>query len=82
MALCDDLPASYVGNLAELPKRCRDAIQEDRKRWALATKIFREKSDMEIRTWLRSQYPDEYREDMRRRLIMIRQGRAKSAPSA
>lgn len=59
-------------NLANLPPEQRQAIEQDKQRWNTAAKLSAEKQPPEIRTWLARQSDEEFREDMRRRLNVIR----------
>lgn len=62
-------------NLAQLPIEQRQAIEQDKRRWQEANQLTNTKRPDEIRAWLMKQLDDEYREDMRRRLNIIRRNR-------
>lgn len=62
-------------NLANLPAEERAAIELDKRRWMEAHTMTQSKRPDEIRAWLMRQLDDEYREDMRRRLNVIRLNR-------
>ncbi len=62
-------------NLAQLPMEQRQAIEQDKRRWQEANQLTNTKRPDEIRAWLMKQLDDEYREDMRRRLNIIRRNR-------
>lgn len=62
-------------NLANLPAEERAAIELDKRRWMEAHTMTQTKRPDEIRAWLMRQLDDEYREDMRRRLNVIRLNR-------
>ncbi len=62
-------------NLAQLPLEQRQAIEQDKRRWQEANQLTNTKRPDEIRAWLMKQLDDEYREDMRRRLNIIRRNR-------
>ena len=57
-------------NLAYLPKEQRDQIEQDKKRWLKAYELLKNETRSAIVSWLNNQ-PEEYREDMRRRLNTI-----------
>lgn len=57
-------------NLANLPKEQREQINEDKQRWLKANELLRTETRSAIISWLNKQ-PEEYREDMRRRLNII-----------
>lgn len=59
-------------NLALMPDEDRAAIELDKQRWFEANKITTSKRPEKIREWLNQQDVAEYREDMRRRLNVIR----------
>lgn len=61
-----------IYNLANLPTEQSQAIEQDKQRWHTAAKLSAEKQPPEIRTWLARQADEEFREDMRRRLNIIR----------
>lgn len=62
-------------NLAQLPIEQRQTIEQDKRRWQEANQLTNTKRPDEIRAWLMKQLDDEYREDMRRRLNIIRRNR-------
>ena len=62
-------------NLANLPAEERAAIELDKRRWMEAHTMTQTKRPDEIRAWLMRQLDDDYREDMRRRLNVIRLNR-------
>jgi len=62
-------------NLAQLPMEQRQAIEQDKRRWQEANQLTNTKRPDEIRAWLMKQLDDEYREDIRRRLNIIRRNR-------
>ena len=62
-------------NLAALPAHEQQAIELDKQRWIEANSITDAKSPDEIRAWLLRQLDEDYREDMRRRLNVIRRTR-------
>ena len=62
-------------NLAQLSIEQRNAIEQDKQRWREANHMISTKSPTEIRAWLMRELDDEYREDMRRRLNVIRLNR-------
>jgi len=62
-------------NLAQLPIEQRQAIEQDKRRWIEANELTDTKRPDEIRAWLMKQLDDEYREDMRRRLNIVRRNR-------
>ncbi len=62
-------------NLAARSAEERAAIELDKQRWIEANSITDTKTPDEIRAWLLRQFDDEYREDMRRRLNVIRRTR-------
>lgn len=64
-----------TNNIAQLPPEQRQAIELDKRRWLEANQLTNTKRPDEIRTWLMKQMDDEYREDMRRRLNIIRRNR-------
>lgn len=64
-----------TNNIAQLPPEQRQAIELDKRRWLEANQLTDTKRPDEIRTWLMKQMDDEYREDMRRRLNIIRRNR-------
>ena len=64
-----------TNNIAQLPPEQRQAIELDKRRWLEANQLTNTKRPDEIRTWLMKQMDDEFREDMRRRLNIIRQNR-------
>ena len=64
-----------TNNIAQLPPEQRQAIELDKRRWCEANQLTNTKRPDEIRTWLMKQMDDEYREDMRRRLNIIRRNR-------
>lgn len=64
-----------TNNIAQLPPEQRQAIELDKRRWLEANQLTDTKRPDEIRTWLMKQMDDEYREDMRRRLKIIRRNR-------
>lgn len=64
-----------TNNIAQLPPEQRQAIEMDKQRWFEANQLTNTKRPDEIRTWLMKQMDDEYREDMRRRLNIIRRNR-------
>lgn len=64
-----------TNNIAQLPSEQRQAIELDKRRWLEANQLTDTKRPGEIRTWLMKQMDDEYREDMRRRLNIIRRNR-------
>lgn len=64
-----------TNNLATLPPEQRQAIEMDKQRWLEANQLTDTKRPDEIRAWLMKQMDDEFREDMRRRLNIIRQNR-------
>lgn len=64
-------------NLALLPDDQRAAIEFDKQRWFEANKITASKRPEKIREWLNQQDVAEYREDMRRRLNVIRNNATK-----
>nr|DAV09141.1 MAG TPA: DNA polymerase III, theta subunit [Caudoviricetes sp.] len=59
-------------NLADLPADERAAIEQDKHRWHEAWQMILKKRPDEIRAWLMRQTDDELREDMRRRLNVVR----------
>lgn len=73
------LPTDYTKNLALIPKENRDAIAEDFRRWRVVREVFAKRfglvsefavkrADKEIRDWVMALEPEQYRDDMRRRL--------------
>lgn len=64
-----------TNNIAQLPPEQRQAIELDKRRWLEANQLTDTKRPDEIRTWLMKQMDDEYREDMRKRLNIIRRNR-------
>lgn len=77
------LPKSYLGNLALLSDEQRSAIAEDLRRWKLAHEMFspqREASSestkkaaiAKIKNSIEALTPEGYREDMRKRLNILR----------
>ncbi|MFC0047779.1 hypothetical protein [Rheinheimera tilapiae] len=64
-----------TNKIAQLPPEQRQAIELDKRRWLEANQLTNTKRPDEIRTWLMKQMDDEYREDMRRRLNIIRRNR-------
>lgn len=64
-----------TNNTAQLPPEQRQAIELDKRRWLEANQLTDTKRPDEIRVWLMKQMDDEFREDMRRRLNIIRQNR-------
>jgi len=77
------LPVNYLGNHALLPQIQRDAMAEDNRRWFLAHTMFEprrsavgllalERVDQKIREGLALMHPMAYRDDMRRRLKILR----------
>jgi hypothetical protein len=46
------------------------AVEVDKTRWLKAWQLLRQKSQPDIRVWLNDQ-PEDYREDMRRRLNTV-----------
>jgi hypothetical protein len=74
--LSDRLPESYLGNLALLPKEQREAIQEDKQRWLDAHNRYKQQTSAQIRQWLKNLPEGEYKDDMRRRLNIIRSNHA------
>ena len=81
--LFDVLPKNYQGNHAALPKEQRDAIAEDFRRWRLAEEMFKQrrqassedqakKANKRIVEGLAILEPAQYREDMRRRLNILK----------
>jgi hypothetical protein len=67
-------------NLALLPDDQREAIELDKQRWFEANKITASKRPEKIREWLNQQENAEYREDMRRRLNVIRNNALNAKP--
>jgi hypothetical protein len=81
--LLESLPKSYLGNLALLPLEQRAAIDEDARRWRLANTMFEKrmvatglaqitKANRDIVDGLNTMEPAGYREDMRRRLNILK----------
>lgn len=64
-----------TNNIAQLPPEQRQAIELDKRRWFEANQLTDTKRPDEIRIWLMKQMDDEYREDIRRRLNVIRLNR-------
>ena len=62
-------------NLAKLSVEQRNAIEQDKQRWLEANRMTDSMRPDEIRAWLMRQLDDEFREDMRRRLNVIRLNR-------
>ena len=62
-------------NLARLSVEQRNAIEQDKQRWLEANRMTDSMRPDEIRAWLMRQLDDEFREDMRRRLNVIRLNR-------
>ena len=62
-------------NLAQLSVEQRNAIEQDKQRWLEANRMTDSMRPDEIRAWLMRQLDDEFREDMRRRLNVIRLNR-------
>lgn len=81
--LFQTLPTDYTHNLAALPKEQRDAIAEDFRRWRLAKEWFeprrvaltlpaKQKADGALRSYIATLEPQAYRDDMRRRLNILK----------
>lgn len=81
--LADHLPETYLGNHALLPLDQRQAMAEDLRRWKLAYEWFsRRKSaktqqerisaDNQLRLFIPTIEPAAYRDDMRRRLNILK----------
>jgi hypothetical protein len=81
--LLESLPKSYLGNLALLPLEQRAAIDEDARRWRVANTMFEKriaaaglaqitKANRDIVDGLSTMEPSGYREDMRRRLNILK----------
>lgn len=81
--LQDVLPTNYAVNLAELELEQRQAIAEDFRRWRECKAVFSKRfglttaaqvtrADNEIRDWVMALEPEQYRDDMRRRLNYLK----------
>lgn len=73
--LIDRLPKDYTSNLALLPKDQREAMQEDKTRWLEAHKRYTTHSYAQLRWWIKNMPEGEYKDDMRRRLNIIKGNR-------
>lgn len=62
-------------NLAKQPKEQQEAIEEDKRRWFEANKMYSTMNHSQITQWLRAQKDYALREDMRERLNIIRLNR-------
>lgn len=60
-------------NLANLPKELRDAIEEDKRRWFEARQMLTKNGRATIEKWLYGIQDFALREDMRRRLNIIKE---------
>lgn len=81
--LADSLPTNYAVNLATLPVEQRNAIAEDFRRWRLAQEWFarrksakttqeKQSADGALRAFIATVEPQAYRDDMRRRLNILK----------
>lgn len=77
------LPKGQIFNLGLLPKEQRDAVAEDLRRWREATIIFEKRkvavgisainaANAKIKEGIALFHPEAYREDMRRRLNILK----------
>lgn len=62
-------------NLAQLSAEERQAIELDKQRWREANHMIDTKRPDEIKAWLLREQDEELREDMRRRLNVVRLNR-------
>lgn len=71
IGLPEELPEAYPANLATLPERAREAIQEDRRRYALARGWITGMTRAQIETRLGQIKAEHANADMRRRLNQV-----------
>lgn len=74
---------NYPANLCTLSIEQQQAIEDDKHRWFVAYQKIHTLKRADVRRWLASLVDDaEYHEDMRRRLNIIDQNRAKKLQAA
>ena len=67
-----DLPEKYPSNLVSLPLHQREAIEEDKKRWFKAVRLFNTGKTKKVVSFLNSLPLGEYQDDMRRRFNLLK----------